>query len=153
MGFNGWMEAVTGATTDKAMIDALADNRRATDAYCRLLADDAEFQEAVSDFAVLFPVLDLRDVRKKLGRDVFARWHGDELLDRCDRRGVNRAPEGWVDGDVPTWPQMLRTIYKIRCNLFHGGKSPDNQRDRDLVRHAHTVLRGYIEGSGCFDWE
>jgi hypothetical protein len=53
---------------------------------------------------------------------------------------------------VPTWPQVLRTIYLIRCNLFHGAKSPQHARDRDLVRHADRVLRAYIEGSGCFDW-
>ena len=32
-------------------------------------------------------------------------------------------------------------LYQIRCNLIHGGKDPDSDRDRMLVRESLAVLR------------
>lgn len=32
-------------------------------------------------------------------------------------------------------------LYQVRCNLLHGGKDPDSQRDTMLVRESLTVLR------------
>jgi hypothetical protein len=31
-------------------------------------------------------------------------------------------------------------LYQVRCNLIHGGKDPDNERDKMLVRESLTVL-------------
>lgn len=31
-------------------------------------------------------------------------------------------------------------LYQVRCNLIHGGKDPDAERDRMLVRESLTVL-------------
>jgi hypothetical protein len=152
MGFNGWMESVTDATSDAAMITALADNRRMTDAYDALIASDRAFRRGVVRFAELWPVLSVRDLRKRLGRDAFWQMERVALLEACRRADVRLQPLGWVEGEMPTWPQIIRTIYQIRCNLFHGAKSPQHIRDRDLVRHADRVLRGYINGSDCFDW-
>lgn len=151
MGFNGWMESVTGADHDAAMITAIAENRRATDAYEELMQDD-DFQRRVMAFSQLWPVLNVRDVRQKLGRDAFWAQDRDELFDRRRRVGVRMQPVGWTDGDVPTWPQLLRTIYCVRCNLFHGAKSPQHGRDRDLVRRSDRILRMFIERSRCFEW-
>jgi hypothetical protein len=151
MGFNGWMESVTGAGHDAAMITAIADNRRVTDAYEQLMHDD-DFQRRVLAFSELWPVLNVRDVRQKLGRDAFWAQERDELFDRCRREGVKMQPLGWTDRDVPTWPQLLRVIYCVRCNLFHGAKSPQHGRDCDLVRRSDRILRQFIERSGCFEW-
>lgn len=152
MGFNGWMESVTDATSDAAMITALADNRRMTDAYGALIDDDRTFRRNVVRFAELWPVVSVRDLRKKLGRDAFWEMDRATLLDACRREDVRLQPLGWAQGEMPTWPQVLRTIYQIRCNLFHGAKSPQQTRDRDLVRHADRVLRGYINGTSCLEW-
>lgn len=152
MGFNGWMESVTDSTSDAAMITALADNRRMTDAYGALIDDNRTFLRHVVRFAELWPVMSVRDLRKKLGRDAFWEMDRAALRDACRREDVRLQPLGWTEGEMPTWPQVLRTIYQIRCNLFHGAKSPQQIRDRDLVRHADRVLRGYINGSSCFDW-
>jgi hypothetical protein len=152
MGFNGWMESVTEAGSDAAMISALADNRRMTDAYGQLLQSDPEFRRSVVAFARLWPVLNVRDVKKKLGRDAFWQFERERLIEACEQAEVKSQPQGWIPGDLPTWPQTLRTIYLVRCNLFHGAKSPQNGRDRRLVQGANEVLRRYIDGSGCFDW-
>lgn len=39
---------------------------------------------------------------------------------------------------------LLQTIYQVRCNLFHGSKSPDEQRDIDLVRCSGEIMEMYM---------
>lgn len=153
MAFNGWMESVTDAATDARMIEAIAENRRLNEAFEELLRGSPAFRQQVVSFAADWPVINVRDARRKLGRDAFFRFDREEFLDECRRHDVKSQPAAWVPGEVPTWPQLLRTVYAVRCNLFHGAKSPQNRRDRDLVRHSDRVLRGFIEASGCLDWQ
>jgi hypothetical protein len=152
MAFNGWMESVTEEPSDAAMITALAENRRMTDVYGELVDQNAAFRNRVMAFAQRWPVLNVKDVRKKLGRDAFWQLDRNALFEACRRQDVKMQPIGWTEGALPTWPQLLRTIYLIRCNLFHGAKSPQNGRDRDLVDRADWILRTFIRESGCFDW-
>ena len=35
---------------------------------------------------------------------------------------------------------LFQTMYQIRCNLFHGSKSPDDNRDLELVRCSGEIL-------------
>lgn len=37
-------------------------------------------------------------------------------------------------------------LYQIRCNLFHGGKMPDNPRDERLVSAGYTIVSRLIKG-------
>jgi hypothetical protein len=151
MGFNGWMEAVTESDFDSGMISELADSPRLTNAY-QAAMQHQEFRNAVRAFSRAWPVLNVKDVRKRLGRDAFARMSRDQLIEECQRQDVRFHPPGWNVGDDPTWPQVLKTIYAVRCNLFHGAKSPQNARDRELVRRANSILRQFIDHSGCLDW-
>jgi hypothetical protein len=146
------MEAVTEGANDAAMITSLAENRRMTDAYEELLRASPDFRRRVGSFAQRWPVFNVRDVRKKLGRDAFFRLTRQQLHEECIRQEVRHEPIGWTDGDVPTWPQLLRTIYTIRCNLFHGAKSPQSGRDRELVRYSDRILRMFIDQTQCFGW-
>lgn len=153
MGFNGWMECVTDATSDAEMIAALASHQRLADAYDDLMQHSSDFRERAQRFATMWPVLNVRDVRRRLGRDAFWRFSREELMEEVLRQGVKLQPVGWNDGDVPTWPQLLRTIYAIRCNLFHGSKSPENYRDHELVVASDQILRMFIDRSACFEWD
>lgn len=152
MGFNGWMESITDAGSDAAMITAVADHRRVTSTYAQLLERNPPFRQCVFAFAELWPVLNVRDVKSKLGRDAFQKMDRDSLMEACREAKVKSQPQGWIPGESPTWSEVLRTIYLIRCNLFHGAKSPQNIRDRHLVQRANGVLRGFIDGSCCLDW-
>lgn len=42
--------------------------------------------------------------------------------------------------DLNNFKEVLDVIYKIRNNLFHGGKSPDEERDKRLVSLAFNIL-------------
>lgn len=152
MAFNGWMESVTEGGSDAAMVTALTENRRMKDSYGELLDRQAAFRDRVIQFADMWPVLNVRDVRRKIGHDAFWQLDRDALFEACCREDVKMQPVNWTRGELPTWPQLLRTIYLIRCNLFHGAKSPQNERDRELVRRADWILRAFVRESGCFDW-
>lgn len=85
MAFNGWMESVTDGGSDAAMITALAENRRMMDAFDELVDQNRAFRERVLDFADIWPVLNVRDVRKKLGYDAFWKMDRDALFEACFR--------------------------------------------------------------------
>ncbi|MEI2627290.1 hypothetical protein [Erwinia aphidicola] len=152
MGFNGWMECVTGAETDADMISQLADEQRLSDAYDSIIQSDAAFRHHVNQFAVMLPVLNVRDVKKKLGRDAFWRYSRDELMAEVILHNVKHRPVDWVNGETPTWKQVILTIYAVRCNLFHGSKSPTNYRDHQLVVSCDNIIKIFIIRSECLGW-
>jgi len=44
----------------------------------------------------------------------------------------------------PNFEEVMRFIYQIRCNFFHGGKSDQDDRDRSLVAHAGQFLMNWL---------
>jgi hypothetical protein len=51
--------------------------------------------------------------------------------------------------------EVLSCVYQVRCNLFHGGKTPESPRDATLVEACHTVVLKLIEplvGQGILDF-
>jgi hypothetical protein len=46
--------------------------------------------------------------------------------------------------DINDFGQIIRFMYQIRCNLFHGGKSPAKPRDRDLTRWSAMILDNWL---------
>jgi hypothetical protein len=40
--------------------------------------------------------------------------------------------------------QLFRVIYQVRCNLEHGQKSPNNERDVDLCRCAAPLVADVV---------
>lgn len=149
--FNGWMECVTDASTDAAMITAIADNARMTAEYAQLM-QDSDFQRNVREFSSRWPVVNVRDARRKFGPDVFLISSREEIIRRCEESDIKMQPVGWTNGETPTWAHVIKSIYMIRCNLFHGAKSPSNLHDRRLVRDSEVILTKFIERSDCFNW-
>ena len=152
MAFNGWMSAVTLGDTDREMIDAFVAEPRLIGAYDQLMTDDAVFKEAVESFAALWPVLNVRSVRAKLGYAAFHQNSRPALLALCAAENVKQQPAIWAAGTIPSWEQLLRTIYQVRCNLFHGEKSPQAVRDQKLVTASDKILGRFIAATGCFGW-
>jgi hypothetical protein len=101
MAFNGWMAAVTERETDADMIRDFSANNRLNDAYATLMEGSQPFHRLVSDFAATWPVLNVRDARKKLGRDAFWRLQRDEFTAACEAANVKRQPAVWAVG-VPS---------------------------------------------------
>ena len=42
--------------------------------------------------------------------------------------------------DPNNFKEVINVLYKIRNNLFHGGKSPNEERDKKLVSLAFNIL-------------
>lgn len=152
MAFNGWMESVTDGSHDAAMITELSDSRRLNEAFETLAQENDAFRERIETFSSMWPVLNVRDARHKLGRDASSRLSREEFEEQAARLEVKSQPVGWAPGDLPTWGQVLRTIYQIRCNMFHGTKSPRNPRDRQLILQSERILKTFIVESRCFEW-
>jgi hypothetical protein len=131
------------------MIDAIAADGRLSDAYDELLEQDA-FRTELERFAQLWPVLNVRDIRRKLGPDALWQPRG-KLVAACREQRVRMSPERPEEGP-PTWPDLIRTIYVVRCNLFHVAKSPNSARDMELIGRSAVILRTFIEKSACFNW-
>ena len=153
MAFNGWMSAVALENTDAAMVGAIVKEPRLVAAFDKLMLDDEAFSGAVTDFSSLWPVLNLKDVRAKIGYDAFQLFSRDEVLASYPGIDVKRQPADWVAGSRPSWEQLMRVIYEVRCNLFHGQKSPLNSRDDELIGFSDRLLKDYLEGSGCLEWD
>lgn len=95
MAFNGWMSAVTLEYTDREMIDALAAAPRLAAAHDEMMVTDAPYRQKVDAFAGMWPVLNVRDVRKKLGYDVFRAMDRTALMAACAAANAKQQP---VDG-------------------------------------------------------
>ena len=41
--------------------------------------------------------------------------------------------------------EIIKAIYNVRCNLFHGGKEVNNKEARDLIKYASELLYEILE--------
>ena len=48
------------------------------------------------------------------------------------------------------WAHTLETLYRVRCNLFHGEKALDSENDREIVRAAYNILALFARKSELF---
>ncbi len=46
--------------------------------------------------------------------------------------------------DSKDWPSLIEYWYRIRCNIFHGTKSPEEGRENELVRLAYESLNVFM---------
>ena len=51
---------------------------------------------------------------------------------------------GREERPLPKLQQLFEVIYQVRCNLEHGQKSPNNERDVDLCRCAAPVVADVV---------
>ncbi len=45
---------------------------------------------------------------------------------------------------VENFDQMIHTLHRIRCNLFHGSKHPENARDKNFVENGVKILEKLV---------
>lgn len=147
---NGWAACVTGKDRDSDYIRALQRSTELAEKFQILLAGNPQFQSAASNFQRFWPIFKAQDIRR-------AGHHSPTAADRpavvqhyfdCDLRVFE--PQCWkshrdTGEDVPLdWPHTLATIYRVRCNLFHGEKSAHSEMDREIVRTALVVLVSFF---------
>jgi hypothetical protein len=160
--FNGWLGQIVGDRTkselDSYLILAAGWDHDLTTAFQRLAGADAEFAESVQRFRQLWPVFKVRTLQ---AYDIQP-WSGNsgersQYRTNCFRYRLTQKdfapscfknhqpdqgnPQTFSPSHVPAdWPHTLSAVYKVRCNLFHGGKSFAFSGDTIFVELAFSIL-------------
>jgi hypothetical protein len=158
--FNGWASCVTDRDRDFEIIDALLTNGDLRHEFSRLVAEQNSCLGVnARGLARLLPIFDARSLTRQL-RSVPAELRDDRRahVEYYIQHGMRRYdPACWkrhieTEGELPIdWPHMLKPIYKIRCNLFHGQKAAHSEMDRRIVQAAFLTLGHFIKDIGIFE--
>ena len=60
-----------------------------------------------------------------------------------DMRPKHRGENTYLN-DIQNLGEIIRFIYQVRCNLFHGSKNPMNEKDANLVELSGRILEKWI---------
>jgi len=120
--FNAWLEHSSNKQTDRQMLDELKTKSpnmaSLVEAYDTARSSDPLFMQGVRALRGMSREDPIQDVR---GRHKPVTITDDE-----------------------DFPNLLEALYRIRCNLFHGGKDANDARDQVLVKNAALVLKQWI---------
>jgi hypothetical protein len=155
--FNGWASCVTNRDRDFEIIDALAASPRLNEQFERILNDaNSELKTNATRLSRLLPIFDVRTLRQKvpyvpyeLGQDRAAHVQyyfengADKFQPQCWMRHIESGEPLPID-----WPHLLKPIYKVRCNLFHGQKSAHSEMDQRIVSAAFLTLGHFLKDVG-----
>ena len=118
--FNGWLKKEYGENTiDREMIKRAKGNKTLKAIFRKLAASDRDFIINLTQL-MGYTVIDMRNPSN------------EQREKRC----------------TGNYESFLDTIYQIRCNLFHGRKSfEENKSDQKLVTLALKLLRPLFKES------
>lgn len=120
--FNAWIEHLSNKDTDAEMIKEVAERRQ------NMISLIEAYDSAISDDDLL-------------KRDVKALVFKSQEEPIKDTRG--RKPSISIK-DEDNFENIVWAIYRIRCNLFHGGKDANDLRDQMLVKLVAGILRQWM---------
>lgn len=151
--FNGWASCVARENRDAFWIEMLCADTQLNKLFDDFLTEDTEFYSSVIDFSEFWPIFSVVDLRE---RRIVPSNHDHrsrkELTSYYLENGAARyQPACWkrhalVNEACPlTWPHVLKAIYTVRCNLFHGEKGRHSEMDRKIVIGAFSVLLMFFE--------
>lgn len=92
----------------------------------------------------------LIDQTAAAAREIIATSPGDMRKDAADtqfREQTERCATVYRDCTKPSNERLaglMGVIYQVRCNLLHGDKDPDDNRDMSLVRRSSAVLQAVV---------
>ncbi len=139
---NGWGACVTGTDSDRQWVDELAKDHELAALFAQAIGNESDVRTSALRFAGLWPIFRSSEIRRR----------GIVVPPDCSRRQrvqiylenhITHEPTCWQehDGKPPLdWGHTFKTLYRVRCNLFHGEKTLDSENDRDIVRAGYSVL-------------
>lgn len=154
--FNSWAACVTDKDKDADIMDALAADREINETFNNLLSQlDSQTAINARKFSDLLPIFDA----KELNRMHILRFdNGDSRVERVNyyfNEGATKfEPKCWKrhsdSGEsIPLdWAHILKAIYKVRCNLFHGQKMAHSEMNRQIVSAAFLTLANFLHEGG-----
>jgi hypothetical protein len=153
--FNGWAACITGLDRDRDWLDALMLDQEITDKFASLVANTQSALARIMDsFRQIWPIFKAQDLRR---RGLF--WHSahsrnrEQVVLQYLSARIAHEPKCWErhqneGGSIPLdWPHTLSVLYRVRCNLFHGEKTPHSEIDKVIVSRAFRVLACFLSES------
>ena len=143
--FNSWAACVTGEDTDWKMIRELCDDEHCEYIF-RNIMQDIIVLEKLSQFQSLWPIFKAQEIRRSqiprhhsvIREDVIRHYFEYGIQEYKPKDALNPKLIGY---EIPlTWSNTLQTIYRVRCNLFHGDKCMDNDDDQKIVGTAFRAF-------------
>lgn len=119
MCLDAWMTAESGKDKDEDKLEWLIFTPNPLKSHWDGIKRGPQFQSWLNGLAHESPIYDMRPSKQGL-------------------RTVTLS-------DTSDFNEVMRYIYQIRCNLFHGSKSPVDNRDRRLVSLSARILERWIE--------
>lgn len=111
--FNAWLSFISSEDSDSKMLNKFLKNKLNAElktAYENMSKTTTGLQ-ALKDLVTMSPILDSRGIKPAV-----------VIIDENDQENI-------------VWG-----IYRVRCNLFHGGKTLNDSRDRKLVACVNRIL-------------
>ncbi|MGJ5813664.1 hypothetical protein [Paludibaculum fermentans] len=152
--FNGWASCCTELDQDRQIIEALSNSTELTEQFGQAVTMTDAITESAARFWSTWPVFNVKDLRRRripmfLGLDRsnlishYFQHAAGSYAPRCYRRHLDAEEAIPLD-----WPHTIWAIYQVRCNLFHGDKSPHSETDQVLVHSGLQVLVQFLTHSG-----
>lgn len=153
---NAWGECVTNQERDEDWVWSLAlDHKLNKDFAVHVSAADGQARRTADQFRAYWPIPRVQVWR----RDPTRRPVSDTAYDRPRFFAERQIPcepgcalKHFDAGEeVPlNWEHFLPAVYRVRCNLFHGEKSPYNPDDAIIVEASFRTLVGFMKALGYF---
>jgi anti-anti-sigma factor len=154
---NGWAVRITGLDKNKDWLDALMLSCPINERFAELTTDrNSDMARHVRAFHECWPIFKAQDIPGKLEADAPPGTPRREIVQKyLTAQLTHFAPPCWCrhtrngGGECPAdWPHTLSALYRVRYNLFHGGKQGHSEMDRSLVSRAFQVLIHFLSQSG-----
>jgi hypothetical protein len=152
--FNAWGECVSGQERDEDWVRSLSHDSALNRDFDQYLQAEPH-RAAVECFRTYWPIPRVQAWR----RHPDARPTGDGNLARAQFFRAKRIPCApacalghlVADEEIPLdWEHFIHAVYRVRCNLFHGEKSPYDTDDARIVHASFGSLVGFMDRLGCF---
>lgn len=151
MAFNAWGMCVTLAESDASMITLLGEDREVGEVF-RYIVENTDIAEQFSRIERNFPLPSFTDL---LRLDPNHDWRGRRDNEYWAK--IASAPRGKrvrmspaLNSENLVCVDVFRCMYKVRCNLLHGGKMANEEEARfvevfsDLLEHLLTGPRNVV---------
>jgi len=161
--FNAWASMVVPDITknhlDMYVVSSIAAAKRFNNRFETLIEEDDLFRNQVNKFVPLLPVFQVL----WLNNNNIDSWNNYEdrrqFVDSVRERNPY-SKDGYkmfsppcayehfdMGEEIPQdWPHVMNAIYRVRCNLFHGGKMFNSPADRQFVNLTYDILWSVWKG-------
>jgi len=144
---NAWASCVTGLDIDIAIIRTMMIDPILNNYFEQMVQrEDSIFSQNVREFHSLLPIFHVQAIRRARV-DLAYHLPREQRIQHYLDAGIDKyAPQCWEKHlgrkePVPLdWPHTLATLYRVRCNLFHGEKAIDSETDIQIVNSAFKII-------------